>query len=114
MKYALSFWNKNPQYQKLMVIGLAKDGRLIYGPYKNDGTLWQPCDLDMCNGRVINGRYGYAATVFYPYFVGCWGPSNPSTLYPSCTSNPRRCLESSASYLGSLMMSMTVLMLVLF
>jgi hypothetical protein len=40
LKFALSFFDKHPQYKKLTTIGLAKDGRLIYGPYKNDGTLW--------------------------------------------------------------------------
>lgn len=55
---------------------MAKDGRLIYGPYNEDGNLFQPCDLDLCNGCLINGFYSYVATAFYPYIVGCWGPSN--------------------------------------
>lgn len=28
------------QLQTKLPIGLAKDGRVIYGPYKVDGTLW--------------------------------------------------------------------------
>lgn len=39
--------------QSLNPIGLAKDGRVIYGPYKADGTLWQPCEVDVCNGRMF-------------------------------------------------------------
>ncbi len=37
--------------QTKLPIGLAKDGRVIYGPFRADGTLWQPCDVDICNGR---------------------------------------------------------------
>jgi hypothetical protein len=35
-------------------IGIAKVGRIIYGPYKADGTVWQPCDVDVCNGVRFN------------------------------------------------------------
>jgi hypothetical protein len=59
-----------------MPIGLAKDGRKIWGPYSFDGTPWQPCEVDLCNGRVIQGQYGYVATLFHPYIAGCSGPSN--------------------------------------
>ena len=62
--------------QSLNPIGLAKDGRVIYGPFKADGTLWQPCDVDVCNGRMFQGYYGYVATAFHPYLVGCFGPGN--------------------------------------
>lgn len=37
-KHALSY--VPPQLQTMTPIGLAKDGRVIYGPFKNDGTLW--------------------------------------------------------------------------
>lgn len=69
------------------MIGLAKDGRLIYGPFDENGKLWRACDLDLCNGRIINGHYAYVATPYYPYLIGCWGPSNNITFQPSCTSN---------------------------
>ena len=42
--------NTRPQ-----VIGLAKDGRVIYGAAKStsDTTeLYTPCDVDVCNGRL--------------------------------------------------------------
>lgn len=56
-------------------IGIAKDGHILWGPYKDDGTLWSDCDVDFCNGATINGAYGYASTSFFPYTVGCFGPA---------------------------------------
>ena len=85
--YLMTFFKNNPQYMTLLVIGLAKDGRLIYGPFNAEGRLWRACDLDLCNGRIINGKYSYVATPFYPYFVGCWGPANPNVDQPSCSAN---------------------------
>ena len=76
-EYAISEYTTK---KGLEVIGMAKDGRAIYGPYKADGTLWKPCDVDVCNGRVILGDYSYVSTSFYPYFVGCWGPSDSTKL----------------------------------
>jgi len=80
----------------MLPIGLAKDGRVIFGPYKTDGTLWQPCDVDICNG-VKSGRfYYYVATMFFPYTVGCWGPGSMGYgLEASCSANPRICEASS-------------------
>ena len=59
------------------VIGIAKDGHLLVGPYKSDdGTLWSCSDHDICNGVMDdNGNYLYAATNSFPYQVGCWGPA---------------------------------------
>eukprot|EP00347_Sterkiella_histriomuscorum_P007666 403348040 len=77
-------------------IGVAKDGRPIYNPYKIDGTLWQPCEVDICNGRFTSRNfYAYQLTMFYPYTIGCWGPGNSPTLKPSCSSNPRVCISTS-------------------
>jgi hypothetical protein len=81
-------------------IGLAKDGRIIYGPYKFDGTLWQPCDVDVCNGVQFGYYYGYVSTMFHPYFVGCWGPGNrPVALRASCSSNGRYCSGAEYRYI---------------
>ena len=44
-----------PNLRRLIPIGIARDGHLIYGPYNNEGDLWRPCDVDVCNGRIING-----------------------------------------------------------
>jgi hypothetical protein len=91
LNYALSYFKNDADFKTLIIIGVAKDGRAIYGPYKADGTLWQPCEVDMCNGAIVNGKYSYVSTLFYPYFVGCWGPSNDGNLSPTCTSKPRTC-----------------------
>ena len=92
----------------MLPIGLAKDGRIIYGPFKLDGTLWQPCDVDVCNGVRSGDNYFYVATMFHPYFVGCFGPSNSAMgLSASCSSNPRLCI-SGASSLKSLIMVIAV------
>mmetsp|Transcript_19302 Transcript_19302/g.40438 ORF Transcript_19302/g.40438 Transcript_19302/m.40438 type:complete len:186 (+) Transcript_19302:428-985(+) len=32
------------------IIGLSKDGRPMYGPYDDNGELWQTDDVDACNG----------------------------------------------------------------
>ena len=64
------------------ITGLTKDGRVLYGPKDKDlGRNTTPCDLDVCNGQFVqdaNGDdvYGYFATDFHPYTVGCWGPGN--------------------------------------
>lgn len=44
----------------IVPVGIARDGRPIYNPYKHDGTLWQPCEVDICNGR-------YAFLNYYVY-----------------------------------------------
>jgi hypothetical protein len=59
--------------KSFMPIGIAKDGHIIYGPYSNNKVLWQPCDVDICNGLIINNQYVYVSTMFHPYTVGCWG-----------------------------------------
>lgn len=74
LSYTLSFTSEGER--ALLPIGIAKDGHLIYGPYKNDGTLWQPNEVDACNGYVYQGQYIYVSTQFHPYTIGCWGPGN--------------------------------------
>lgn len=76
----------------LKPIGIALDGHIIYGPFKDSTSLWQPCDVDICNGKQINGNYGYVISNFHPYTIGCWGPGDSSSLSQStCTTNPRSC-----------------------
>jgi len=57
--YAISGYEK---YKELTPIGIIKDGSIMYGPYKDDGETWKPCEVDICNGAVVNGYYAYAAT----------------------------------------------------
>jgi hypothetical protein len=57
------------------IVGVAKDGHIIYGPYNENGELWSCDDHDICNGRFFkDGSYGYVSTTTHPYLVGCWGP----------------------------------------
>ena len=68
-------------------IGLARDGHIIIGPHKPDGTTWDCADRDVCNGAFVNGSYVYVGSSTFPYVVGCWGPG-PAHLYkPSCSFN---------------------------
>ena len=46
----------------LVPFGISRDGRKIYGPKKSDGSYWQPCDIDYCNGLYIENEYVYVAT----------------------------------------------------
>ena len=66
---------------------------MIYGPYKSNGTLWQPCEMDACNGVRFKdtNEYAYVLTTFYPYTVGCWGPSTVLNSELECTTNERVC-----------------------
>ncbi|CDW77974.1 UNKNOWN [Stylonychia lemnae] len=89
LAYSLSFM-KN-QEKTIMVIGVARDGHSILGPYRKDGMLWQPCDVDLCNGLEIAGIYYYVTTMFHPYTVGCWGPGPKKTVSQECSNNVKVC-----------------------
>ena len=72
------------QHLDVPVVGISKDGRVIYGPVKswdstsNEKTEYTPCDLDVCNGRIITVGsekvYAYHATTYHPYVPNCFGP----------------------------------------
>jgi len=62
------------------VLGIARDGHIIYGPYDSNGKTWDDCDVDVCNGLTVDGSYAYVTTGFHPYIVGCWGPGNNATV----------------------------------
>jgi len=92
MTYAIDAY---ADYKTQYPIGLAKDGHIIYGPYTTDGVIWAACDVDICNGFYYDTEYyGYAATSFHPYFVGCWGPGNDPTISQLCSTNPRDCTNT--------------------
>lgn len=80
---------------ELTVFGLAKDGHIIWGPYDDNGDLFDACDLDYCNGATIDGVYGYAATAYHPYLPSCYGPATSRGSYQQeCTSNAPYCSSS--------------------
>ena len=68
------------------VIGLARDGHVIIGPYHTGGSTWG-CSRDQCNGRFIDGSYVYVSSDSYPYVVGCWGPGPAIEFGPICSNN---------------------------
>jgi hypothetical protein len=74
--------------KKLTVIGIAKDGHVIYGPYTSSGQLITS-GVDICNGMFYDsiGNYAYFATNKYPYITGCFGPGNYPSFGPNCTTN---------------------------
>ena len=68
-------------------IGIARDGHLIMGPYKDaNGTRWSCSNRDVCNGAFIGNQYVYVGSDTFPYVVGCWGPG-PKPDYKPCCSN---------------------------
>ena len=85
--------SKKERFRK--AIGLAKDGRPIYGPYYGDLKVNDDCDVDVCNGRFIGNHYSYVSTFFHPYVMGCFGPGDspnlPNPLKQRCSRNPRLC-----------------------
>ena len=53
--------------------GIARDGFLIYGPLKEDGSMVTEYELDKCHGRCgDDGKYRYHMTKTYPYILGCF------------------------------------------
>ena len=81
----IMYFSTSDYARKMKPVGIAKDGHVIWGPYNqnSDGDFnpWEACDVDVCNGAYVNGNYGYAATLFVPYTVGCWGPgSSPNNI----------------------------------
>lgn len=70
------------------IIGIAKDGHVIYGPKDSNGDQWTCDDMDFCNGKVFDdGHYAYLSTLTFPYTVGCWGPAASLKYAPTCSTN---------------------------
>jgi len=54
------------------VVGFARDGFPIFGPYDDQGTLMTSAALDECNGKVDSaGNYGYYFSVDPPFAPPC-------------------------------------------
>jgi hypothetical protein len=58
------------------VLGISKDGLPVYSPYYKGGNAYTFCEVDICNGMMIDGYYSYVATFFHPYIIGCYGKGN--------------------------------------
>jgi hypothetical protein len=72
----------------LTVVGIAKDGHVIYGPYTSNGQILTS-GFDICNGMFYDsiGNYAYFSTIQFPYITGYFGPGNYPSVGPNCTSN---------------------------
>jgi hypothetical protein len=83
--------------KKLTVIGIAKDGHVIYGPYSTSRQLITS-GFDICNGMFYDtlGNYAYFSTTKFPYITGCFGPGNYPSFGPTCTSNGQSSYTMSA------------------
>ena len=75
------------------IIGVTRDGHLVYGPYNADGELWTCEDHDICNGTFIDGNYVYLSTTTFPYILGCFGPGTAQEYAVTCSTSS--CPESS-------------------
>ena len=77
--------------RELMVIGIAKDGHVMYGPYLSNGEEAGQAGLDVCNGAVgladCDDSYAYFATKTFPYLAGCFGSGNRPQFTPQCSDN---------------------------
>ena len=54
------------------IIGYSLKGYPIYSPFDGRGRLHD--NLDNCNGKYVNDKYGYYLSVNFPYIIGCDGP----------------------------------------
>ena len=70
--YALSAYTATSK--QITILGIAKDGHKIIGPYDDSGELINCSTLDVCNGMTLDGSYVYVYTNTFPYTVGCFGP----------------------------------------
>lgn len=96
---ALNAWETTSDHGG--ILGLARDGHPIYGPYNSNGELWECDEHDVCNGVFFsNGMYAYVATSTFPYIIGCYGPGTVQyePVDEDCSVN--RCWASSLQ-LGS-------------
>jgi hypothetical protein len=75
----------------MTVIGISKDGYVIYAPYLSSGTQVKS-GFDICNGMFYDsiGNYAYFATTTttYPYITGCFRLANHPNFKPNSTTNP--------------------------
>lgn len=91
--FGLAAYTNNASWvNSLRVAGIAKDGRIIYGPYQSSGLI---VNFDVCNGAWLDANgdstaetYAYIYTKTFPYFAGCFGPGNYPSYVPECTTNP--------------------------
>lgn len=86
----------------LTVLGITKDGHVIYGPYKSTGSEYDCSTFDQCGGTTMtDGDYGYIWHTTFPYTMNCFGPGDTLVYSASCSSND--CSASSSSSFSQLL-----------
>ena len=91
------------------IMGVAKDGHMIWGPYDENGELWDCADHDICNGAFIDGNYVYLSTTTFPYILGCFGPGPTQSYQASCTSGGCGGSSDSSTDAATMMTSLTAI-----
>lgn len=105
--YALDYY---ANYKEEVVLGIAKDGHLILGPYDHTGTQFDCSSFDQCGGVYSNdGSYVYIFNNIFPYISNCFGPANALVYEASCSSNTCSAQGSSSSVFMSAISSLFVL-----
>lgn len=51
------------------------------GTYVQDYEFTDAGSLDKCNGKTVNGEYGYYVTESYPYIMGCYSGTPDSSFF---------------------------------
>jgi YHYH protein len=110
--YALASYEN---YKSEMVLGIAKDGHFILGPYKDDGNLYDcTAGFDQCSGTTSgDGSYVYIFQNKYPYINDCFGPAQPKVYQAGCSTNT--CIpQSFAGYLTTISTMMVMMLATVF
>ena len=88
-------WSNVSAYGYGDIVGISRDGHMIYGPYNADGDFWGCSQHDVCNGAFVEGNYVYVSTKEFPYILGCFGPGPQQSYTVSCTTSSCPSDESS-------------------
>jgi YHYH protein len=97
--YALSYYS---DYQQETLVGIAKDGHMILGPYDYTGSQFDCTEFDQCGGVYSNdGSYVYIFNNVYPYINNCFGPAEDLVYEASCSSNVCSSYDSSSVFVSA-------------
>ena len=70
--YALKSYEN---YKSEILLGVARDGHMILGPYTEQGVMYDCRHYDQCGGtQSSDGSYVYIFSEKYPYTMNCFGP----------------------------------------
>lgn len=97
--YTLDFY---ADYKEETVLGIARDGHLLLGPYNYKGSQFDCTDFDQCAGTYSNdGSYVYIFNNVYPYVNNGWGPCGDLVYEASCTTNTCSSYDSSSVFVSA-------------